>query len=346
MKRRKTKPSRGTEQAAAIVPDATPALRVIECAGCGAGLPVALGEPRVRCVFCGAERPVPELGEAEGLTAQAASAEREGLEALREAYTQRLQPTSTQRVVTGMACFIAPMSAINVLALVLYTAGIGGQAVFPIAAYATLGVGALGFYLSTRWLQRSAARQAEQLTRRVQAALSGEAQPARCPSCAGNVQAPDRAAALSCPFCRSRLLASHGMLVRWAESAEERRLAWVAQADELLDRVRARELRSARRAPVVGSLAVMGLAAASGGVTMATLSRLSLTQLEIDCRGRCRVDGADCLPGGTIRIYLAPGEAKVVQLWVAPGKWRVEQLTVPRGERRVFVCPPTPAAPR
>jgi len=346
VKRRKAKPSRGTAPSTTGVPGATPALRVIECDGCGAGLPVALGQPRVRCAFCGDERPVPELGEAEGLTARAASAEREGLAALREAHSQRLQPTSTQRVVKGMACFIAPTSAINVLALVLYTAGIGGQAVFPIAACATLGVGALGFYLSTRWLQRRAARLAERLTRHVQAALSGEAQPARCPSCAGNVQAPARAAALSCPFCRSPLLARHGMLVRWAEDAEERRVAWVAQANELLDRVRARELRSARRAPVVGSLAVIGLAATSGGVTMATLSRLSLTQLEIDCRGRCRVDGADCLPGGNIRIYLAPGENRVVELWVAPGRWRAERLTVSQGERRVFVCPPTPAASR
>lgn len=346
MKRRKAKPSRRTAPSATGVPGTTPALRVIECDGCGAGLPVALGEPRVRCAFCSAERPVPDLEQAEDLTARAASAEREGLEALREAYTQRLQPTSTQRMVTFMAWFIAPTSAGSVLALFLYTAGIGGQAVFPIATYATVGVGALGLFLSTRWLRRRAARRAEELTRRAQSALSGEAQPARCPSCAGNVQAPAQAAALCCPFCRSPLLASHGMLVRWAEDAEERRLAWVAQAGELLDRVRARELRSSRRAPVVGFLATMGLGAAAASVTAATLSRLHLTQLEIDCRGRCRVDGADCMPGGNIRIYLAPGEDKVVQLWVAPGKWRVEQLTVPRGERRVFVCPPTPAAPR
>lgn len=324
---------------------ATPSLRVIECVECGAGLPIALGRRSVRCIFCGAERPVPELGGAVELTARAESAEREGLDALRAAHARRLEPTRTQQAVAGMAWVIVPASAMGVVALMLLSEGIVSEGAFPFLTYATLGLGALGWSLSRKWLRWWATREVERLTKRAHRDMSGVVLPGQCPSCGGNLQVPDRAAALSCPFCRVPLLASHGMVARWAEDAEERRLEWLERANDLLDRVRARETRAARRAPIVMSVAAMGIALSSAGAVSLALSNLKLTQVAIVCQGVCRVDGMTCLKGGKITIYLAPGETKVIDLWVAPGRWKNERVTVLQGERRVFVCPPTPNAP-
>jgi hypothetical protein len=325
-------------------PGTTPTLRVIECGGCGAGLPVALGRHAVRCVFCGAQQSVPELDEAVELTARTISAEREGLDALRAAHARRLEPTTTQQVVAGFAWFLLPGSAMCVASLVLLSEGIVSEAAFPILSYATLGLGALGWYCSKQWLRSRAVRKAEQLTRRAHRELSGTEVPSHCPSCGGDVQVPDQAAALACPFCSMPLLASDGMLALWAEDAEERRIEWLIRADKLLDRLRAREIRAAQRAPVTISVAVIGIALVAGVGASMLVSSLSLTRVDIDCRGVCRVDGMTCLKGGEMTIYLAPGETKVIQPWVAPGQWRTEWITVPKGERRVFVCPPTPSA--
>jgi len=155
---------------------------------------------------------------------------------------------------------------------------------------------------------------------------------------------PDQAAALSCPFCNTPLLASNGMLVHWVEDAEERRLEWLDRADELLDRVRVRELRAAQRAPVMVSSGVIGIALVAGLGAGMTISSLNLTRVDIDCRGVCRIDGGTCLKGGSMTYFLAPGEIKEIELWVAPGQWRTERVSVPKGERRIFVCPPTPNA--
>jgi hypothetical protein len=324
----------------------TPALRVLKCSNCGAGLPVALGRQSVRCVFCGAECSTPQLDGAVKLTARMASAEGEGLDALHAAHLCRLEPTRTQQVVAAMAWTIVPATATGVGGLVLFTEGIVGESTFPILSYAALGFGGVGWYISKRWLCWLATRRAKQLTLGAHQAMSSAALPSRCPSCGGNVQVPDRAAALTCPFCCVPLLASDGMLVRWVEDAEERRLEWLVRANELLDRTRLREIRAARRAPVVISIAAIGIALAAGGTASMLISSLRLTQVDIVCRGVCSVDGMTCLKGGEIAIYLAPGETKDIRLWEAPGKWKSQRVSVPKGERLVFVCPPTPDAPR
>jgi len=323
--------------------DTTPALRVIPCGGCGAGLPVAVGKRSVRCAFCGAVCSVPELDSAVELTARAVSAEREGLDALRAVHARRLEPTMTQQVVAGMAWAIIPGSATCTGGLVLHSEGIVSEGMFPVLSYATLGLGALGWYLSRKWLRRRAARKAEQFTCRARRKMRGAEVPAQCPSCGGNVQVPDQAATLSCPFCSMPLLASNGMLVNWVEDAEERRIEWLARADDLLDRVHVRELRAARRAPVVVSVVCMGIALLADFGASSTISSLNLTRLDFDCRGVCRIDGGTC-QGGTMTYFLAPGEIKEIQFWVAPGQWRTERVSVPKGERRVFVCPPAPDA--
>lgn len=63
--------------------------------------------------------------------------------------------------------------------------------------------------------------------------------------------------------------------------------------------------------------------------------------LELDCRARCRFQGAECLPGGNVSMALEPGDY-TVDVWSPHGEalWAPRTATVRIGERTRFVCTP------
>lgn len=61
--------------------------------------------------------------------------------------------------------------------------------------------------------------------------------------------------------------------------------------------------------------------------------------LVLDCRTRCRFQGMECLPGGSVEMSL-PAGSHAIEVWApdAPGGWRPEQIPIRVGERIQFVC--------
>jgi hypothetical protein len=112
-----------------------------------------------------------------------------------------------------------------------------------------LSMGVLGIILATpvlaHWLyQRSKApSRARAEVERIRADVVRGPQKGQCPACGGPMQIPAMVATTECPFCQAPLLASDGMLVRWVDDAAQRRLAWQAQAKELLQKVERRSSR-------------------------------------------------------------------------------------------------------
>lgn len=61
--------------------------------------------------------------------------------------------------------------------------------------------------------------------------------------------------------------------------------------------------------------------------------------LELECRTRCRFQGMECLPGGSVQMSLEPG-AHTIEVWTATGseRWTPKQATIRIGETTRFVC--------
>jgi hypothetical protein len=81
---------------------------------------------------------------------------------------------------------------------------------------------------------------------------------------------------------------------------------------------------------------------AAGGVAQIILMIVaSRTQgtLDLECRTRCRFQGGECLPGGSLRSTLDPGDY-TIEVWTASGaeRWQPRTFTIARGETTRFVC--------
>lgn len=86
-----------------------------------------------------------------------------------------------------------------------------------------------------------------------------------------------------------------------------------------------------------------------GFITVGGLAQIALVlhatknqgTLEFDCRGRCRFQGTECLPGGRFSMTLDPGDY-TVDLWASHGEalWLPRRVTVRVGEHTTFVCDP------
>lgn len=103
-------------------------------------------------------------------------------------------------------------------------------------------------------------------------------------------------------------------------------------------RVTARASRVRRFVPVV--LGVVAIVATVGiTLVMDSVESRDSGRLEIECDHRCRFDGVDCRPGGSVADSRAPG-AYDIEVFDpdAPGGWRIETVTVRRGETTTFHC--------
>jgi len=211
------------------------------CGSCGAALPVELDRLEAHCEFCGSDtrfRP-DQLRRHRALPIDAAQAETEGLEALREALRREIQPGP-------LGCLGAVGMGMMSLMIVASV-----QSVFHALPgfMVPLSMGVLGVVLATpvlvHWLYRrsKAPARARAEVERIRASVVRSPQKGQCPACGGPMQIPAMVVAMDCPFCHAPLFASDGMLVRWVNDASQRRLGWQTQAEALLKRVERRSNR-------------------------------------------------------------------------------------------------------
>ena len=61
--------------------------------------------------------------------------------------------------------------------------------------------------------------------------------------------------------------------------------------------------------------------------------------LELECRARCRFQGMECLPGGSMSTTLAPGDYPI-EIWASSGQalWLPRRFTIKVGETTKFRC--------
>lgn len=64
--------------------------------------------------------------------------------------------------------------------------------------------------------------------------------------------------------------------------------------------------------------------------------------LEVECKGRCRFENMECLPGGSVTMGLSPG-TYTIETWAPDSatKWKANEVVVELGRTRKFVCPPS-----
>ena len=86
---------------------------------------------------------------------------------------------------------------------------------------------------------------------------------------------------------------------------------------------------------------LLGVAALALVVQAAFLIVASQTQgtLELECRQRCRFLGGECLPGGSLRSSLDPGD-HMIEVWTGAGPdlWRPKTFTIAVGEVTRVTC--------
>jgi hypothetical protein len=85
-------------------------------------------------------------------------------------------------------------------------------------------------------------------------------------------------------------------------------------------------------------LAVLAVAVVGQIVLMIVASTTQGT-LVLECRTRCRFQGGECLPGGSLRTTLDPGE-HTIEVWAATGDahWQPRTFSIAVGEVTTFAC--------
>ena len=85
---------------------------------------------------------------------------------------------------------------------------------------------------------------------------------------------------------------------------------------------------------------MIALACAAQGILMLVSARTQGT-LELECRGRCRFQGGECLPGGSVSMALDPGSYSV-EVWTPQTEppWTGRPVTIRVGEVTRFDCLP------
>jgi hypothetical protein len=85
----------------------------------------------------------------------------------------------------------------------------------------------------------------------------------------------------------------------------------------------------------LGVLAV----AAVGQIVLLIVASTTQGTLVLECRTRCRFQAGECLPGGSLRTTLDPGE-HTIDVWAATGDavWQPRTFTIAVGEVTTFVC--------
>jgi hypothetical protein len=78
------------------------------------------------------------------------------------------------------------------------------------------------------------------------------------------------------------------------------------------------------------------------GVFMTAYESRTQGTLELDCKGRCRFGGMECLPGGSVSMGLPPG-THTIETFAPdePTRWKKNEVAIQLGQTRRFVCPPT-----
>lgn len=226
-------------------------LQLIRCTSCGAGLGVAPGMAFVSCRYCGAGNRVSGFTRrAAVMPARIQAAEKEGLDALREALTKKYAPGPA----TWTAIFTMGIMCVGLVPLVFSQVGIAigldktfGTLVMIGLTFVSIAV-FFGFLL---WMMLRKDPRVEASLQDVHQAVERQPAAGRCPSCGAPLQVPPLNAALECLFCRAALLASEGMLVRWVDNAEQRKQAWSQQAQQLLKQVQIRDRVQGCLSPVV-----------------------------------------------------------------------------------------------
>jgi hypothetical protein len=188
----------------------------------------------VRCVFCGSTEAVGSGAAARvQLPAHAARAEEEGLVALREAFVHAHGIDSSKWIIAAVVAIVVLPLVILRIASVLEISRLSVKSDMLLVGAALVVVTVAG-YIALR--QRLAPRLASRDLERFRATRGAAPERASCPNCAAPVQVPAGAAAVACCFCHAPLLASHGMLIRWVQQAEQRQREWKALARKIAAR--------------------------------------------------------------------------------------------------------------
>jgi hypothetical protein len=213
---------------------------MLACSQCGAGVPVDRSQTQIRCAFCGTDSPVDQakLAWHQSLPRAAEAAETEGQAALRQALVKQFKPTCGGVMAMASALFLG-----GVVVVILLTAIAGGGVYIPFALFGIWIGGSIVAALIFRSIAQKAPGRADQEMAAVHAAVTREPSKGSCPECAANVVVPQLAASVMCLFCHSPLVAAEGMLVKWVEDAQQRRAAWAAQAQAIIQRVQRRSKR-------------------------------------------------------------------------------------------------------
>ncbi len=95
-----------------------------------------------------------------------------------------------------------------------------------------------------------------------------------------------------------------------------------------------------RRRTVVlalGAIAIVG----AGQLALLVIADRTQGTLSLDCQGRCRFQGAECLPGGEVRMTLDPG-AYTIDVWTGAegAPWSPRTFAIAVGETTDFICAP------
>jgi hypothetical protein len=93
-----------------------------------------------------------------------------------------------------------------------------------------------------------------------------------------------------------------------------------------------------RYVPFVGVGVIVVVAAQA--ILLLVASRVQGT-LVLECRTRCRFQGAECLPGGSVRMSLDEGTYPI-EIWApaGPDRWLPRTLAITTGATTRFVCEP------
>lgn len=84
-----------------------------------------------------------------------------------------------------------------------------------------------------------------------------------------------------------------------------------------------------------GTLLLVGV-----GVAVEVVQAQRQGTLELECRGRCRFDNLECLPGGSLSTSLPPGDY-LVETWAPdePNHWKKHSVPIQIGVTQHFICP-------